>query len=456
MNQGFPQQQSRRQREKQPYPLSEVIAALIGRSKKNQMTIAEIIEKYDRAYQTLSQTCAELSVRMQYPDGTVDPRVHQLRISLQSSLDLYEINKAHLNEQINVELFVQGELTRFLYNLPPSDFVRAQQQAQAQAQAQAHAPQVQQGFAPPAPAAGQLPQAQQPAQLMPPQQAQQPQLPPPPPSYFVQTPEGPVATSPQMQMQPPPQAQQPMQAQPQPQPQPVYPPGYPQVPPGYAMPPGYAVPPGYGQPGYPQQPMMVPVPQGYAPGYYPPGYAAPPPGYGQPGYPQQPQQPMQQQPQQPAQQQQPPMQQPTPQPGGAHIFGPYPQPMVPGVLPGTVPGMVPPAFARPGASIDPRHPSEVLAQAGTMPAMQLPAQRMPNPVPPPGYDPAIHGPMPQFTSPEAARASALPEAPPAPSVPIQQIGGGAPPVAVTPAQAAEAAFPQQAPAAQPNGAGKPA
>jgi hypothetical protein len=162
------------------------------------------------------------------------------------------MNKQHLEQHIHAEMFLQGELNRFMRGQPPTPFQGPPLPAEMQ---QPIVP----GYAPPA----QLPAAAAAAQGQP-----QPQQ---PPGYFRQGPNGPevafTGAPPQGQF-PAPQQQQPM------------------------MPPGFAP---QMQPQMPPQMQPPPALQGqqmFGP-YPPPGAFAPPPGmvYGPPPYGYYPQQP---------------------------------------------------------------------------------------------------------------------------------------------------------------------
>lgn len=415
MNTPYPPPQKPRQRrpdsrataQQQQIVPTNVIMALMHLTKTHYDEIAAMLQQRDQGFRRLSFECDQITRRLQitppqldeqgqpYPVITlptgqrIDARLYRLHVSLQASLRMHALGKAHLEQQLEVDRQVHGELDRFLHGQPPMDFVGPQVQ------------QVQQGQAPgggggEAPSSFQFAPPQQPAQLMPPQQAY--------PQFAPQQQQQPMmAQQPQQQQQPfPPH----VVAAPQQQPQMMVPP-----PPQFmAQQPGYFVPVPEGQTPQvqmgPMPPMMVPV-----------------------------------QPQMQQQQQQvmPPQYAPQPHPQiGQHIFGAMPpqQPGAPQMM------MVDPA------RVDPRHAGEVLGGADHMPSMQLPVAQVP-------FDSAsIHGPpplgVPQYTSPEAARAAMLPNAPPPPIVtaPVVQYGPEGPPPH-------PAAPPAPASGTNVNGAGKP-
>jgi hypothetical protein len=274
-------QMPRRASQLPPSP-THVITLLLGQSGKRYQAIKEMIKNQTDGFFDLQKESQQLAQFMQQEDGTVDVRIHRLAFGLQAVLAAAEINRRHLEQHLQAEMFLQGELNRFLRGQPPTRF-----------QGPALSPEMSQpivpGYTPPA----QLPPGPvpQPAALGQgqPQQGQAPAQ-PEPPSYFRQTPNG-------FEVQFPPGAPQ---AQPQLQ---GAPPAFPI--PGYAAPPGYPQQqPQVQQPAQMQPPPALqgqqmfgpwPPPPGYAapvppPGYAPPGYAAPPPGYYPPpgyGYPQQ-------------------------------------------------------------------------------------------------------------------------------------------------------------------------
>ncbi len=220
------------------YAPSNVLNALINQSQRRHALYEEASAKLDAGFGHL-QLDAENVLAMlaqRDPNGA-----QQLQLSLTAVIQAAQLDKQKLAEIMQVELFLQGEIRRWMEGMPPSDIARAALQQPPQAGWQ-QVPQ--QGTWP-----QQAPQQQAPQQQQ--AQGQQAPLPVPP------APQGPIDYRDPFQA-----AAAVLRAQPMPL-------GPIQQPPqgGVYVPPGSygAPPPGtYGAPGYAQQPTPVPVQMQYA------------------------------------------------------------------------------------------------------------------------------------------------------------------------------------------------
>lgn len=119
MNQPPPRRQRKplREREQQFAPVN-VVMALIGQSRRRCAAYAEMMEKQGMGLVQLHMECQQMAgVIRSDPQG-----LNRLAISLHAARAALEKNKAHLEEQIQVELFLQGEFERWLRGEPPIDF----------------------------------------------------------------------------------------------------------------------------------------------------------------------------------------------------------------------------------------------------------------------------------------------------------------------------------------------
>jgi hypothetical protein len=106
-------------RQELPHAPANVIMALIGQSRRRCVTITEMIDKQGMGLVQLQMECQQLaSFIRQDPQG-----LNRLAISLHAARVALEKNKEHLQEQIQVELFLQGEFQHWLNGEPPTDFV---------------------------------------------------------------------------------------------------------------------------------------------------------------------------------------------------------------------------------------------------------------------------------------------------------------------------------------------
>lgn len=106
-----------REREQQFAPVN-VVMALIGQSRRRCAAYAEMMEKQGMGLVQLQMECQQMAgVIRSDPQG-----LNRLAISLHAARAALEKNKAHLEEQIQVELFLQGEFERWLRGEPPIDF----------------------------------------------------------------------------------------------------------------------------------------------------------------------------------------------------------------------------------------------------------------------------------------------------------------------------------------------
>ena len=95
-----------------------VVLALIGQSKRRCVTYGEMMEKQSAGLIQLQMECQQMAGLIRHdPQG-----LNRLAISLHAARSALEKNKLHLEEQIQVELFLQGEFQRWLNGEPPTEF----------------------------------------------------------------------------------------------------------------------------------------------------------------------------------------------------------------------------------------------------------------------------------------------------------------------------------------------
>ena len=124
MTQGLPPSAppSRRRGNRNPLPQEytpvHVIMALIGQSRRRCVTFQEMIEKQSAGLIQLHMECQQLAGLIRN-----DPQsLNRLGISLKATRTTLEKNKHYLEEQIQAELFLQGEFQRWLNGEPPTEF----------------------------------------------------------------------------------------------------------------------------------------------------------------------------------------------------------------------------------------------------------------------------------------------------------------------------------------------
>jgi len=92
--------------------------SMIGVSKRRCATFAEMSEKIAASLVNLQMDCNRMAGYIRNdPQG-----LNRLGIWLNAARVALEKDKEHLDEQIQIELFLQGELERWLNGEPPSDF----------------------------------------------------------------------------------------------------------------------------------------------------------------------------------------------------------------------------------------------------------------------------------------------------------------------------------------------
>lgn len=124
MTQGIPPSAppSRRRGNRNPSPQEyapvNVIMALIGQSRRRCVTITEMLQKQGAGLVQLHMECQQMAGLIRN-----DPQsLNRLGISLNAARSTLEKNKQALEEQIQAELFLQGEFQRWLNGEPPTDF----------------------------------------------------------------------------------------------------------------------------------------------------------------------------------------------------------------------------------------------------------------------------------------------------------------------------------------------
>lgn len=99
-------------------PVVNVIISMISVSKRRCMTFMEMSEKIAASLVNLQMDCQRLSTYIRHdPAG-----LNRLGIWLNAAKNALERDKEHLDEQIQIELFLQGELERWLNGEPPTEF----------------------------------------------------------------------------------------------------------------------------------------------------------------------------------------------------------------------------------------------------------------------------------------------------------------------------------------------
>jgi hypothetical protein len=99
-------------------PVANVIASMIGVSQRRCATFADMSEKLAQSLVNLQMDCQRMAGYIRSdPQG-----LNRLGIWLNAARVALEKDKEHLDEQIQIELFLQGELERWLNGEPPSDF----------------------------------------------------------------------------------------------------------------------------------------------------------------------------------------------------------------------------------------------------------------------------------------------------------------------------------------------
>jgi hypothetical protein len=185
-----PMPQQPRRADSSPYAPAEVLLGLIRQSENRYTTYRDLAMKQDRSFGQLQIDAQNLSIALSPHDPEAYDRIHAY---LEAALGAGDHNKRLLEEAMQYEIMLQGELKRWLTGQPPSPL----------------APQVN--------PSGRLPYAQEWAQ------GQQPQGQPQPPSSHAVGGPGPHHTGGVMGQQQgqPPQGQPQQQGQP-PQGQPQY------------------------------------------------------------------------------------------------------------------------------------------------------------------------------------------------------------------------------------------
>lgn len=284
MNQGFPKQPRRmRADELRQFTPAHIITAFIGASRKRYADVVAMMQNIERSIRDLDLETNQFSAMMQtrnaQGDIAIDQGMHYLSIWVSGTKQYLALAYAHLNEQLEAEKFVQGEMHRWLRGQLPTSIITVEEAQKRAAQANAGAPNgvpldqmlaaggtapaaqlppgVVQGNAPGIAQQGQPMQAQ-PMQV-PMQQPMMPQAPMQQPMQQqpMQPPPGMMPQMPQAPMQAQPMMQQPMM---QPQQGVVYPPQVPVMAQGgVAMQQPQGVP-MYGYPGMTMQFQPPPMP----------------------------------------------------------------------------------------------------------------------------------------------------------------------------------------------------
>lgn len=124
MNQGFPPGQPPPSRggrgEKQnPFAPANVVMALVRQSELRYSSYGEFITKQDQGFRQLQMDCQTMAITIQSDPASLN----RLGMSLQAALRTAAMNRMHLEQQMQVELFLQGELKRWLVGQPPTAIV---------------------------------------------------------------------------------------------------------------------------------------------------------------------------------------------------------------------------------------------------------------------------------------------------------------------------------------------
>jgi len=178
-------QPQRRSQPESPYAPVAVLMGLIKQSENRYVVYRDLAMKQDRGFGQLQIDAQNLSIALSPHDPEAYDRI---QMYLDAALGAAEHNKRLLEEAMQYEILLQGELKRWLSGQPPSQFAPqvnpagripyAQEWTQgggAPQQMQGQVPQQMQGQAPPQPP---QPQPGQPSQGQPqqqPQPGQQPQ-----------------------------------------------------------------------------------------------------------------------------------------------------------------------------------------------------------------------------------------------------------------------------------------
>lgn len=120
MNQGFPPARRRgpKNQQQQDFAPVNVVMALLSQSRRRVVTFADMVEKQGMGLVQLKMECQQMAGLLRRdPQG-----LNRLAIWLQAAGVRLEKNKLHIEEQIQFELFLQGEFQRWLSGEPPSDF----------------------------------------------------------------------------------------------------------------------------------------------------------------------------------------------------------------------------------------------------------------------------------------------------------------------------------------------
>jgi len=99
-------------------PIVNIIISMIGVSKRRCETFAEMSQKISASLVNLQMDCQRMSSYIRHdPAG-----LNRLGIWLNAAKNALERDQHHLDEQIQIELFLQGELERWLNGEPPTEF----------------------------------------------------------------------------------------------------------------------------------------------------------------------------------------------------------------------------------------------------------------------------------------------------------------------------------------------
>ena len=180
MNRSYPPyRQNLGNREGGFYAPAEVLMGLIRQSEKRYATYRDLAMKQDQGFGQLQIDVQNMSIALSRDPEVLD----QLSDSLRAALTAAQMNKYLLEQACNAELYLQGELKRWLKGQPPVGRPPAVFQprlpAQAYAQGQQGGPQGPHVFGP-------VPQGWYPVPPGYGQQSQQPQQPQQPPQGYGQ------------------------------------------------------------------------------------------------------------------------------------------------------------------------------------------------------------------------------------------------------------------------------
>lgn len=113
-----PRHPGQQQQSQQPgaYAPAKVLMALIGQSQKRYMFYREAAMKQDAGFGQLEMDVQNMSIALAQQDPA---SIEMLQSSLEAALHAAAMNKQNLDQQMQIEMFLQGALKRWLTGQPP-------------------------------------------------------------------------------------------------------------------------------------------------------------------------------------------------------------------------------------------------------------------------------------------------------------------------------------------------